>query len=368
MKLNKIIIAGGGTGGHIFPAIAVANALRMIVPTIEILFVGAQGKMEMEKVPQAGYPIEGLNIAGFNRSSLLKNWNLPFKLIKSYLQVKKIFKSFQPDAAFGVGGYSTFPVLKYAQRNGIPTFLHEANSFAGRSNLMLAKRADLIMVASANMERFFPAEKLCITGNPVRSEITYSTVLRPEAFEFFRLKEGKPTLLVIGGSQGSRSINNAILGGIGKMLQAGIQVIWQTGKGNLELIPDPVRSQREVCATEFISKMNYAYTAADLVVSRSGAIALAEICAFKKPSILVPLPHAAEDHQTVNASVLVNNGAALMVKDSDADVQLVDQVMALIKDTEKCKAFGAAAGELYVPDADMLIANKIIETLEKKNG
>ena len=366
MKLKKIIIAGGGTGGHIFPAIAVANALRKIDSYIDILFVGAQGKMEMEKVPQAGYQIRGLDIAGFNRSSLLKNWNLPFKLIKSYLQVKKIFKSFQPDAVFGVGGYSTFPVLKYAQRSGIPTFLHEANSFAGRSNMMLAKNADLIMVASANMDRFFPTEKLFITGNPVRSEIAYSTVLRSEAFDFFRLREDKPTLLVIGGSQGSRSINKAILGGIDKLLQAGIQVIWQSGKGNLDVIPEPVKMSKQVCAVEFISKMNYAYTAADLVVSRSGAIALAEICAFKKPSILIPLPHAAEDHQTVNASVLVSNGAALMVKDTDANNQLVEQVISLIKDVEKCKAFGEAAGKLFVPDADVLIANKIIETLEKK--
>ena len=368
MKLKKIIIAGGGTGGHIFPAIAVANALRRIDAGIEILFVGAKGKMEMEKVPLAGYRIEGLNIAGFNRSSLLKNWSLPFKLIKSYFQVKRIFKSFQPDAAFGVGGYSSFPVLKYAQRNGIATFLHEANSFAGKSNMMLGKHANLIMVASAGMERFFPTEKICITGNPVRSEISHSTVLRSEAFEFFRLKEDMPTLLVIGGSQGAQSINKAITTGMAALLQAGVQVIWQTGKGNLDVIPDPMRSRREVCATEFITKMNYAYTAADLVVSRSGAIALAEICAFKKPSILVPLPHAAEDHQTVNASVLVNNGAAWMVRDSEVTDQLIDKAIALIGDKEKCKAFGEAAGKLFVSDADMLIANKIIETLDKKNG
>ncbi|MEY3577920.1 MAG: hypothetical protein RL394_1505, partial [Bacteroidota bacterium] len=196
MKLSKIIIAGGGTGGHIFPAIAVANALRKIDASIQVLFIGAKGKMEMEKVPQAGYRIEGLDIAGFNRASLLKNWSLPFKLIKSFYQVRKIFQSFEPDAVFGVGGYSSFPVLKFAQGKGIPTFLHEANSFAGKSNIMLGKKAALVMVATAGMEKFFPAEKLVRTGNPVRREIAESTVLREEALEFFGIKEGRSTVLV----------------------------------------------------------------------------------------------------------------------------------------------------------------------------
>jgi UDP-N-acetylglucosamine--N-acetylmuramyl-(pentapeptide) pyrophosphoryl-undecaprenol N-acetylglucosamine transferase len=368
MKLNKIIIAGGGTGGHIFPAIAVANALRRIDSSIEVLFIGAKGKMEMEKVPQAGYRIEGLDIAGFNRASLLKNWSLPFKLIRSFYQVKKIFQSFKPDAVFGVGGYSSFPVLKYAQRKGIASFLHEANSFAGKSNMMLGKNADLIMVATAGMEKFFPAEKLVKTGNPVRREIAESTVLREEAMEFFGIREGKPTVLVIGGSLGARSINNAIAKQVNKFFEAGVQLIWQTGKGNLELVSADIRNRKDVCVTEFITKMNYAYAAADVVVSRAGAIALAEICACRKPSVLVPYPHAAEDHQTVNASILVDSGAALMVADKTVEQDLVRTILALVADKDKCERFGNAAESLCIKNADMVIAEHIIQIVEKRNG
>ncbi len=366
MKLNRIIIAGGGTGGHIFPAIAVANALRRMDPSISILFVGAKGKMEMEKVPLAGYEIKGLDIAGFNRAKLLKNWSLPFKLVKSFFQVKKIFAEFNPDAVFGVGGYSTFPVLKFAQGKGITTFIHEANSFAGKSNMMLGKNADLIMVATPGMEKFFPAEKIVVTGNPIRQEIASAVVMHEEAREFFGMREGKPTVLVIGGSLGARSINNAIATGINKIIQSGIQLIWQTGKGNLEIVSEDVRKRKELCVSEFITKMHYAYKAADLVVSRAGAIAIAEICATGKASILVPYPHAAENHQTVNASVLVKNGAAVMVADKEADEKLVDQILLLAGDKEKINAFGKAAHQLYVQDADKVIANKMIETLAKK--
>ena len=368
MKLNKIIIAGGGTGGHIFPAIAVANALQKMVPSIEVLFVGAKGKMEMEKVPQAGYRIEGLDIAGFNRNQLLANWQLPFKLLKSFLQVRRIFKTFQPDAAFGVGGYSSFPVLRYAQQQGVPTFLHEANSFAGKSNLLLGKKANLIMVGTDGMEKFFGIEKLINTGNPVRREIADSTVLPEEAFEFFGLKEGKPTVLVIGGSLGARSINAAMSRGIHKLIDAGIQVIWQTGKGNLTPVSDAIRNRKEVCITEFITKMNYAYKAADVVVSRAGAIALAEICICGKPSVLVPFPLAAEDHQTVNAQLLVEQGAACMVSDKDAETTLVDTVMQLVSDKQKCLAFGAAASRMGKRNADQHIAELILKTVEELNG
>ena len=366
MKLKKIIIAGGGTGGHIFPAISVANALRRIDPAIEILFVGAKGKMEMEKVPEAGYNIKGLAIAGFNRSKIWKNLSLPFKLIRSFIQVRTIFKEFKPDAVFGVGGYSSFPVLKYAQSKGVATFIHEANSFAGRSNILLGKKADLVMVATEGMEKFFPADKIFISGNPVRFEIANSTVRKDEAMEFFGMKEGVPTLLVIGGSLGARSINAAIANGLNKLIASDIQVIWQTGKGNSDIVSDDIKRKKQVCVSEFISKMHYAYTAADLVVSRAGAIALAEICAMKKPSVLVPYPHAAEDHQTVNASVLVNNAAAILVSDAKASDLLIDSIIELMADTEKCLSFGKAAGSLYIKDADMLIANRIIETLEKK--
>ncbi len=368
MKLNKIIIAGGGTGGHIFPAIAVANALQKMVPSIEVLFVGAKGKMEMEKVPQAGYRIEGLDIAGFNRNQLLANWQLPFKLLKSFLQVRRIFKTFQPDAAFGVGGYSSFPVLRYAQQQGVPTFLHEANSFAGKSNLLLGKKANLIMVGTDGMEKFFGSEKLINTGNPVRREIADSTVLPEEAVEFFGLKEGKATVLVIGGSLGARSINAAMARGIHKLIDAGIQVIWQTGKGNLAPVSDAIRNRKEVCITEFITKMNYAYKAADVVVSRAGAIALSEICVCGKPSVLVPLPLAAEDHQTVNAQLLVEQGAACMVSDKDAETTLVDTVMQLVSDKQKCLAFGDAASRMGKRNADQHIAELILKTVEELNG
>lgn len=368
MKLNKIIIAGGGTGGHIFPAIAVANALRSINPAIDILFVGAKGKMEMEKVPQAGYRIEGLDIVGFDRSSILKNWSLPFKLVKSLFQVRTIFRAFHPDAVFGVGGYSSFPVLKYAQQKGIASFLHEANSFAGKTNMLLGRKADLIMVATEGMEKFFPERKILRTGNPVRREIAESTVLRNEALAFFGLKEGPQTILVMGGSLGARSINNAIAKQVDVFVQAGVQLIWQMGKGNLNLVSAETKNRKDICATEFIAKMNYAYAAADLVVSRAGAIALAEICACAKPSVLVPYPHAAEDHQTVNAMQLVKGGAALLVSDEEAETKLVSTVIDLVADKEKCAAFSRAASQLYVKDADMVIAGQIIETMEKRNG
>lgn len=368
MNLNRIIIAGGGTGGHIFPAIAVANALQKMIPSIDILFIGAKGKMEMEKVPQAGYRIEGIDIAGFNRSHLFQNWKLPFQLLSSFLQVRSIFKKFSPDAVFGVGGYSSFPVLRFAQQQGIPTFLHEANSFAGKSNLMLSKKAELVMVGTEGMEKFFDTKTLVYTGNPVRREIAESTVLREEAFEYFGLKSGKPTLLVIGGSLGARSINAALNSGVHKLVDAGIQVIWQTGKGNLSAVSDSVKSRKEVCVTEFIAKMNYAYKAADVVVSRAGAIALAEICVCGKPSVLVPFPLAAEDHQTVNAQLLVKKGAALMVSDKDAEVDLIDKVIELIKDQERCKAYGEAAKLVGRKHADQYIAELIINKMKEKNA
>jgi len=367
MKLKRIIIAGGGTGGHIFPAIAVAKALQRINPTIEILFIGAKGKMEMEKVPQAGFSIEGLDITGFNRSKIWKNWSLPFKLIRSFIQVKNIFRAFDPDAVFGVGGYSSFPVLKYAQRKGIPSFLHESNSIAGKSNIMLGKKADLVMVAQTELNKYFPQEKIFISGNPIRSEIAHSTVLREEAMEFFGLKKDKLTILVVGGSLGAKSINTAFTKGIDKILNANLQLIWQTGKGSLGIIDESLRSKKEVFISEFIHKMNYAYVAADIVVSRAGAIALAEICAMKKPSILVPFPFAAEDHQTGNALELVSNHAALMITDKEVEEKLVDTAIELIHDKSKCEVFSKAAGSLFIEDADMLIALKIIEKLNAKN-
>lgn len=368
MTLNRIIIAGGGTGGHIFPAIAVAKALQQMIPSIQILFVGAIGKMEMEKVPEAGYKIEGINIAGFNRSNLLQNWKLPFQLLKSFIQVRSIFKRFKPDAVFGVGGYSSFPVLKYAQQKDIPSFLHEANSFAGKANLMLSKKAKLVMAGTHGMEKFFPTSKLVFTGNPVRREIVESTVFKEEAFEFFGLKSNKPTVLVMGGSLGARSINAAFNKDLNKLLDKGIQVIWQTGKGNLASVDAQYKNRKEVCVTEFISKMNYAYKAADVVVSRAGAIALAEICACGKPSVLVPFPLAAEDHQTVNAQMLVSEGAALMVADKDAESKLIGTVIELIGDESKCKSFAVEAAKLGIKNADQSIAELLIKKMYEINA
>jgi UDP-N-acetylglucosamine--N-acetylmuramyl-(pentapeptide) pyrophosphoryl-undecaprenol N-acetylglucosamine transferase len=366
MKLNKIIIAGGGTGGHIFPAIAVAHALKRMLPSIDVLFIGAKGKMEMEKVPQAGFSIQGLDIAGFHRKALYKNWSLPFKLIQSFLQVDKIFRQFKPDAVFGVGGYSSYPVLRFAQWKGIPTFLHEANSFAGKSNILLGKKATLVMTGTDGMEKFFEGAHMVKTGNPVRNEIAKLDVNLELAYEYFGIRPTQPVVLVIGGSLGARSINKALSNEIYKFIDQGIQLIWQTGKGNLSLIPQSIRNKKELCITEFISKMDYAYAIADVVVSRAGAIALAEICATGKPSVLVPFPLAAEDHQTVNAMHLVNKGAAILVKDADAETGLVGEVIDLVKDKKRCEAFSSAAKSLTIEHADDRIAQFIIQEVEKK--
>src|SRR5215831_12307699 len=332
---GRIIIAGGGTGGHIFPAIAIANALKRIDTSIEILFVGAKGKMEMEKVPQAGYRIQGLDIAGFNRSSLIKNISLPFKLVKSFLQVRTIVKNFHPDGIIGVGGYSSFPVLRFGQAKGIPTFIHESNSFAGKSNILLGKKATKVFVATDGMEKFFPREKIVITGNPVRSTISQSVVTRSEGIKFFGLDENKKTVFAVGGSLGAKSINEAINKHLDELLNAGLQLIWQTGKPYAAQAKERAKDRPSVSASEFITQMDCAYAAADIVVSRAGAMAIAELCVVKKPVLFVPYPYAAEDHQTVNANNLVSKNAALMVKDSEALDKVVPMIVELANDINK---------------------------------
>ena len=361
---KRIIIAGGGTGGHIFPAIAIANALKKLDGDVEILFVGAKGKMEMEKVPQAGYKIEGLDIAGFNRSSLIKNIGLPFKLVKSFLQVRTIFKKFKPDAAIGVGGYSSFPVLRFAQARGIKTFIHESNSFAGRSNMMLGKNATEIFTGTGEMEKFFPADKIKVTGNPVRTSIASATVSKSEGLEFFSLEETKKTLLVVGGSLGAKSINEAIDKDLDDLLQAGLQIIWQTGKPYAEKATQRVRGKQSVWANEFITQMEYAYAAADIVVARSGAMTVAELCVAKKPVVFVPYPFAAEDHQTVNAMQLVNKNAALMVKDNEVMQKLIFMAIELSMDESKQEQLKTNIAALAITDADMKIANEILARLK----
>ena len=360
---RRIIIAGGGTGGHIFPAIAIANALKKIDATIEILFVGAKGRMEMEKVPQSGYEIKGIDIAGFNRSSLIKNFSLPIKLVKSFFQVRTIVNRFRPDAVIGVGGYSSFPVLWLAQSKRIPTFIHESNSFAGKSNIMLGKRATKIFVASDGMEKFFPAEKIMITGNPVRASIAETTISKAEAVRFFSLNENHKTVLVVGGSLGAKSINEAIDKNLDEILKAGLQLIWQTGKPYAATAKQRAAGKQLVWVNDFITQMEFAYSAADIVVSRAGAMAIAELCVVKKPVLFVPYPFAAEDHQTANAKNLVEKNAAFMVKDNEAMEKLTPILLALASDETKQQELKNNIGKLAVIDADKKIAEEVMRTI-----
>lgn len=361
---HRIIIAGGGTGGHIFPAIAVANAIKKLSPQTEILFVGAKGKMEMEKVPQAGFNIAGLDIAGFNRSSLIKNIGLPFKLIKSFFQVAGIIKNFRPSAAIGVGGYSSFPVLRYAQSKGIPTFIHEANSFAGKSNIMLGKKATKVFTAIDGMEKFFPAQKISISGNPVRQAIATGSVSREQALNHFGLSSDKKVVLSIGGSLGAKSINDALEKDLELFEQNNLQLVWQTGKPYKDKALERARGKANVFVSDFITQMEFAYAAADMVISRSGAMAVAELCVVKKPVIFVPYPFAAEDHQTVNAKTLVNKHAAQMIKDSEALQMLVPSIISLSKDEKMQEQLKENIGKLAVTNADEVIAGEILDSLK----
>lgn len=361
---KRIIIAGGGTGGHIFPALAIAHAMKAQAPATEILFVGAKGRMEMEKVPQAGFPIKGLDIAGFNRSSLWKNIGLPWKLIKSFFQVRKIVGDFMPDAVVGVGGYSSFPVLRYAQMKGIPTFIHESNSFAGKSNQMLGKGATRVFVVSEGMDRFFPASKMEVTGNPVRKSIAQKDAVSKEAaLEGFGLVRGKTTILAMGGSLGARSINEALAGGLPALLDAGLQVIWQTGKTGEGKWKEAGAGKNGLWVGPFITDMEKAYAAADIVVSRSGAMAVAELCVVQKPSVFVPYPHAAEDHQRANAERLVKENAAMMIADNEVNTKLVPALLELAKDRNRQQLLENNIGKFAVRDADEVIARTILNSL-----
>jgi UDP-N-acetylglucosamine--N-acetylmuramyl-(pentapeptide) pyrophosphoryl-undecaprenol N-acetylglucosamine transferase len=366
-KIIRIIIAGGGTGGHIFPAIAVANAIQAIQPEAVILFVGAKGKMEMEKVPQAGYAIKGLTIAGLNRSHWFKNWSLPFKLLKSYFEVKSIFKSFQPNAVFGVGGYSSFPVLKYAQSKGIATFIHESNAFAGKANQWLSADATSIFTGTSGMEKFFPAHKTILTGNPVRKNIIHHHFTNESALLQFGLLPGKKTILIMGGSLGAASINKVIQHHLPHFLELGVQLIWQTGKTNAAQYLKASESYKNVYVSSFIDNMSAAYAAADIVISRSGAMAVAEICIAGKAAIFVPYPHAAEDHQTFNAMQLVHAGAAEIVKDQDADSALFPCLQTLIKDEAKVNQMKHRITSFVKLNADEVIAETILKNIQEIN-
>lgn len=363
--MPKVIISGGGTGGHIYPAIAIANALKEINPAIEVLFVGAEGKMEMEKVPKAGYEIIGLPIAGINRSNLLANLSFPKKLLSSLSEARGIIKDFKPDVAVGVGGYASGPVLLAASMMGIPYLIQEQNSYAGITNKFLSKSADKICVAYPNMEQFFKKEKIKMTGNPVRKDILEVHSKRLKAIEHFGLMSGRKTVLVIGGSQGARTINEAIDAGLTNLVGAGYQVLWQTGK----LYIDRARKTAEVFegqvfVSEFIYEMDLAYAVADVVVSRAGALSVSELCLAAKPSILIPLPTAAEDHQTMNAMSLVKNDAAILIKDITAREELVKATIGLLHNTERQAVLSYNIYQLAKPEAAREIAEEVLKLMK----
>ncbi len=361
-KNIKIIIAGGGTGGHIFPAIAIANAMKRLQPACEILFVGAKGKMEMEKVPKEGYRIIGLDIAGFNRSSLLKNITLPFKLLKSFLQANTILNEFKPDVAVGVGGYASFPVLYMAQQKGIATLLQEQNSFAGKSNKILGRKAKAICVAYDGMETFFPKEKIIRTGNPVRSGITQANITKAEGLRFFQLEEHKKTVFAFGGSLGAKSINEALAEELSFFTKNKVQLIWQTGTSFFSTAKEMIKgNEHNIKVFEFIREMDYAYAAADVIVSRAGASSISELCIVGKPVVFVPFPFASEDHQTHNAMALVQRNAAMMVKDNEAKSGLIKKILSLLNDAKQCEIMQRNIIEMKVMNADEVIANKLIE-------
>ncbi len=363
----RIIIAGGGTGGHIFPAIAVAQAIQQLQPEAAILFVGAKGKMEMDKVPQAGFKIEGLTIAGFNRTNILKNITLPFKLVKSFLQVSAIFKKFKPNAVFGVGGYSSFPVLKFAQTKNIPTFIHESNAFAGKSNKLLGVHATKIFTGTTGMERFFPADKIQVAGNPVRNNISNNLYTKEAALLKFGLLPNRKTLLIVGGSLGANSINGVIKENLSLFNEKGFQLIWQTGKPNANDYVKASEPFSNVYVSSFIDDMSAAYAAADFVVSRSGAMAVAEISISNKPCLFVPYPYAAEDHQTFNAMSLVKEGAALMIADKNVKQELTNTIIELLGNEKSMEQMKEKLTSFALLNADMIIANEIIKSVENSN-
>lgn len=370
-KKIKVLVSGGGTGGHIFPAISIANAIKNKCPNVDILFVGAENRMEMEKVPAAGYPIIGLPVSGFDRKHLLKNIKVLFRLFKSIRLADKTVKSFSPDIAVGVGGYASGPTLWAAARRGIPTLIQEQNSYAGVTNKLLASKAKAICVAYENMERFFPKDRIILTGNPVRQELQNDTISREEAIRFFNLDPSKKTILVIGGSLGARTINNSIAAGIEKIPQ-NIQLIWQSGKGYDTQAQKALEEKKpeNIKQMPFISRMDMAYKAADLVISRAGASSISELCLLGKPVILIPSPNVAEDHQTKNAQALSTKNAALMIRDCDAQNLLIDTALKTVQDETSLKNMSDNISKMAQRDSATRIADIIFELVikNKKNG
>nr|MCS3816070.1 UDP-N-acetylglucosamine--N-acetylmuramyl-(pentapeptide) pyrophosphoryl-undecaprenol N-acetylglucosamine transferase [Mucilaginibacter sp. X4EP1] len=360
---KRIIISGGGTGGHIFPAIAIANALKKLDPDTQILFVGANGRMEMEKVPAAGYKIIGLDIQGIQRKSILKNLMFPVKLWLSVRESVKIIKDFKPDAAVGVGGYASGPLLYAASLKGIPYLIQEQNSYAGITNKWLGKKAQKVCVAFDGMEQFFPAANIIKTGNPIRKESVDINGKQMQALENYSLSAFKKTILVTGGSLGARTLNNSIMAGLDKIIAADVQVIWQTGKFYYKSIIEKLGENYHpnVKIVEFLNRMDLAYAAADVIISRAGAGTIAELCVVKKPVILVPSPNVAEDHQTKNALALVQENAAAFVADRDAEQNLVDKAIELLGDKDLQKRLSDQIGKLALPNADEVIAKEVFK-------
>lgn len=360
----RVLISGGGTGGHIFPALAIANALRRRDPNTEIHFVGALGRMEMERVPAAGYNITGLPVAGFDRKRLWRNFSVILKLLRSMSMARKVLRQFRPDIAVGVGGYASGPMLKEAQKAGIPTLLQEQNSYAGVTNKLLAQKAKKICVAYEGMERFFPAQSIVMTGNPVRADIVNSTLSPAEARTRLGLDPEKPVVLVVGGSLGARTVNESVARYLADITATGAQVLWQTGKLYAAECAEIAKKYPDVTATAFISDMAAAYRAADLLVSRAGASTISEIQLLGLPSILVPSPNVAEDHQRKNALALANREAAVMVLDADAPEQLGKVISQLMADPDRRNTLGQNALEMALRNSDEKIVDSIYEILK----
>ncbi len=370
LKPLKIIVSGGGTGGHIFPAIAIANAIKALRPDTEFLFVGAEGKMEMEKVPAAGYKIEGLWISGFQRKISMSNLAFPFKVISSLLKAKKIFKTFKPDAVIGTGGFASGPMLQVAAKNGAVTLVQEQNSYPGITNKILSKKVDRICVAYAGMEKYFPKQKILLTGNPVRQDILSLDGKRERGLEYFGLNGNKKIILVIGGSLGARTINESIVNCLHEFEKNNIQLLWQTGKGFFDTAKQAVSKYEEkgINAFDFIQKMDYAYAVADIVISRAGASSVSELCLVKKPCILIPSPNVAEDHQTKNAMALVTHNAAVIIKDVDSREKLCSETLALIYNETQCLKLSENIGRLAFQDSATVIANEVLSLINKKGN
>ena len=362
-KELRIIISGGGTGGHIFPAVSIANAIIELRPDAEILFVGAEGRMEMQRVPDAGYRIIGLPIAGFDRKRLWKNVSVLIKLMRSQWKARKVIKDFRPQVAVGVGGYASGPTLKTAGMMGVPTLIQEQNSYAGVTNKLLAQKAKVICVAYDGMEKFFPADKIIMTGNPVRQNLTKDMPSN--------LQPGKKTILIVGGSLGARTINNTLTAGLATIKEnTDVQFIWQTGKYYYPQVKEAVKAAGalpNLYVTDFIKDMAAAYAAADLVISRAGAGSISEFCLLHKPVILVPSPNVAEDHQTKNALALVNKQAAIYVKDSEAETTLMDVALSTVNDEQKLKELKENIAKLALPDSARIIAQEVIKLAEVKS-